>query len=213
VQPALQSQPRRDNVIQYYAANTAGPAGVLESSSINVRDALGEPLAEPQKERHKLYSLVLMTLVCQQWNGNKYGETGDYGHWRADQEVGTTPSGPKLYLGGTYQGHNIAALAVHGENRVIDYDFNHNNVFDSSAEHAESRLVRRLFALNQIYAPWSVASDGASPAKATARARQRHSLFATAASPHAEAHAKAIVKGYSTLLSDVTIYTSLESCA
>ena len=37
--------------------------------------------------------------------------------------------------------------------RIMDYEFNHNNVFDSTVEHAESRLVRRLFALNQIYAP------------------------------------------------------------
>lgn len=160
-----------------------------------------------------MYSLLLMTLVLQQWNGNKYGETGDYALWRADQEIGTTSTGGKVYFGGSYQGHNIAALAVDGEGRVIDYEFNHNNVFDSSAEHAESRLVRRLFALNQVYAPWSVAADGDRSDKATARARQRRSLFATAASPQAEADAEAIVKGYSTLLTDVTIYTSLESCA
>jgi tRNA(Arg) A34 adenosine deaminase TadA len=172
-----------------------------------------EPFENAQKERHRMYSLLLMTLVLQQWNGNKYGETGDYALWRAEQQLGTTPSGSKVYLGGSYQGHNIAALAVDGEGRVIDYDFNHNNVFDSSAEHAESRLVRRLFALNQVYAPWSLTADGDGCDQHAARARQRRSLFATAASPQAEADAEAIVKGYSTLLTDVTIYTSLESCA
>ncbi len=186
-------------------------------------------LSPEEEERHRIYSLMLMSLLESKWNGNKYGEIGDYGDWRAEQQIGTTKSGLKVYEGGTYLGHNIAAVAVDAEGRVIDFDFNHNAVFDSTVEHAESRLVRRVFALNQIYDPWlALSEDGSTPAneegvRHARRRRVRRNLFATegAAEPAAppekvaealEAKPEAPVP-YTTLLSDVTIYTSLESCA
>ena len=39
-----------------------------------------------------------------------------------------------------YLGHNIACIAVDGNGEIIDFDFNHNDFFRSSAEHAESRI-------------------------------------------------------------------------
>jgi len=81
-----------------------------------------------------------------------------------------------------YLGHNIACVAVDGNGEVIDFDFNHNNVFRSSAEHAEARMVRRLFSLAQIFDKWRTGT--LIPGKS---------------------------RGFS--LQDVTIYTSLESCA
>lgn len=35
-----------------------------------------------------------------------------------------------------------------------DIDFNHNDFFRSSAEHSESRMVRRLFSLTDIFDSW-----------------------------------------------------------
>ncbi|MEU2516633.1 hypothetical protein [Streptomyces syringium] len=171
------------------------------------------PIAPPAQERHRIYALLLMALIADRWNGNKYGETGDYGQWRAGQLLTTSPN---VYSGGSYLGHNIAALAVDADGRVIDFDFNHNEVFDSSVEHAESRLIRRVFALNQVYDPWQL--DRERPRRARdVPARQRHQLFATAVTDRAELvtarTAERVASGYSTLLSDVTVYTSLEPCA
>lgn len=163
------------------------------------------------KERHRIFSLLLMSIVYNYWNGNKYGETGDYGSWRERQLAGKTTAGDYFYEGGTYQGHNIGALAVDGEGRVIDYDFNCNTVFDSSVEHAESRLVRRVFALNQVYEPWA-ALDPTARSTAT-RPRQERKVFATAVTGRANSNLSAVSRNYSTLLEDVTLYTSLESCA
>ncbi|OBH93861.1 hypothetical protein A5678_05040 [Mycobacterium sp. E2733] len=180
------------------------------------------------KERHRIYSLLLCALIHDKWNGNKYGEVGDYGKWRKNQELATIEEGRNVYKGGSYLGHNIAALAVDGEGRIMDFDFNHNDVFDSTVEHAESRLVRRLFALTQIYDPWEALKPNDSlPGGLRAivgfdqRLEQRHSLFATAASdrPAPPRTGTDLDTGatplppYSTLLKDVTIYTSLESCA
>ena len=81
-----------------------------------------------------------------------------------------------------YVGHNIACVAVDGLGRIIDFDFNHNPFFRNTVEHAESRLVRRLFSLTDVFDSWRTG---------------RH----VNNKPHAA------------LLSEVTLYTSLESCA
>jgi tRNA(Arg) A34 adenosine deaminase TadA len=131
------------------------------------------------KERHYLYSLLVAALVSSYWNGNKRGQDGAY-PWRQKQRQ---PNG--IYSGGQYLGHNIACIGVDGSGEVIDFDFNHNEIFSSSVEHAESRLVRRVFSLAQVYDDW--------------RIRRPEDL------PRSQ--------GYANLLSDVTVYTSLESCA
>jgi tRNA(Arg) A34 adenosine deaminase TadA len=71
---------------------------------------------------------------------------------------------------------------VNGE--IIDFEFNHNDIFSSSAEHAEARLVRRIFNLNQIYDNWETHKPDLQPPS-----------------------------NYSTILNNVSVYTSLESCA
>jgi tRNA(Arg) A34 adenosine deaminase TadA len=138
-----------------------------------------DPISPQNAERHRLYSLLLMAILYNYWNGNKHGQTGDY-PWREKQKL---PNG--IYAGGRYLGHNIAAIAVDGNGEVIDFDFNHNNLFSSSVEHAESRLVRRIFSLTQLNDEWHVRLPSEPP---------------LGAAP-------------ATLLNNVTLYTSLESCA
>lgn len=153
-------------------------------------------MSEGLQERHRILSLCLMAVVARYWNGNKYGAFGLY-PWRERQRLAGHDESDGCYRGAPrlrpdaedydldYLGHNIACLAVDGRGEIIDFDFNHNEVLDSSVEHAESRLVRRVFSLTQIYDNWAT---GAEDAKREGRE-------------------------YSNILSDVTIYTSLESCA
>jgi tRNA(Arg) A34 adenosine deaminase TadA len=153
-------------------------------------------LAEPAvRERHRIYSYLLMKLIVRFWNGNKRGPLGKY-PLRAQQiDRPQTPPTPARYRGDMmdhpgglrvnwdrYLGHNIACLAVDGNGEIIDFDFNHNDMFRSSAEHAESRMVRRLFSLTNIFDNWRTGVPiGDRPRAAS--------------------------------LNGVTLYTSLESCA
>lgn len=134
---------------------------------------------EGAAERHTMYSLLTMALVAGYWNGNKRGPDGEY-PWRPKQRDNSG-----RYIGGNYLGHNIACIGIDGKGHVIDFDFNHNDLLNSSVEHAESRLIRRVFSLTQIYDDWAT----------------RGSYPSLQAIP------------YSTVLSDVTVYTSLESCS
>ncbi len=141
---------------------------------------LREPIPNvAEQERHRIFALMLMSLVHEYWNGNKRGRRGQY-PWNEDPAMGP-------HLDEDYLGHNIAAIAVNGDGTVLDFDFNHNRLFNSSAEHAEARLVRRAFALAQLSDTWRADVDGRPP-------------------PHRA------LDDYTTL-ADVTIYTSLESCA
>ena len=153
-------------------------------------------LADPgMQERHRIYSYLLMKLIHRFWNGNKRGPLGTYPQRAKQLDRAQVPADPKRYRGDMienpgglrvnwdrYLGHNIACLAVDGNGDIIDFDFNHNAIFRSSAEHAESRLVRRLFSLTNIFDSW----------KTGARFNGK---------PHAAS------------LGDVTLYTTLESCA
>ncbi len=134
-----------------------------------------------------------MKLIHRFWNGNKRGPLGTY-PLRVDQkdpvqqtpqryrgDMIENPEGPRINWD-RYLGHNIACIAVDGNGEIIDFDFNHNDFFRSSAEHAESRIVRRLFSLTDIFDSW--------------RTGQRIRDKPRAAS-----------------LNEVTLYTSLESCA
>jgi tRNA(Arg) A34 adenosine deaminase TadA len=103
--------------------------------------------------RHRVFSLLAMALIYDAWNGNKSGQWGDY-PFRAKQQIS-----PGLYAGDRYFGHNIACLAVDGNGEIMDFEFNHNNLFNSSAEHAEARLVRRIFSLNQIFDHWQTRDE------------------------------------------------------
>lgn len=134
------------------------------------------------QERHRIYSLMLMSLVHEYWNGNKRGRGGRY-PWNEQPD----PEHPERCLAEDYRGHNIAAIAVNRDGIVLDFEFNHNRLFNSSAEHAEARLVRRVFALAQLSDTW--------------RPTMARSL------------ADHLPRDDYTTLADVTIYTSLESCA
>jgi tRNA(Arg) A34 adenosine deaminase TadA len=140
-------------------------------------------LTAAQQERHRIYSYLLMAIIHHYWNGNKRGRHGEY-PWN-DTPALTDPS----WMHGDYRGHNIAALAVDGDGHILDFDFNHNELFNSSTEHAETRLVRRLYSLAQISDSW------------------------TAIPPSTAAVGNPAATGGYTSLSHVSIYTSLESCS
>jgi tRNA(Arg) A34 adenosine deaminase TadA len=112
------------------------------------------------QERHRLYMYLLMGIGWFYWCGNKDGRFGTYPY-----NDPATPQDPP-WLSGDYRGHNILAVAVDGRGQVVDFDFNHNNLFSSSAEHAEARLVRRLYALANVGGAWAPtdpdSSDGTS---------------------------------------------------
>ncbi len=103
-----------------------------------------------QAERHRIYSLAVMAITLYYWNGNKYGR---YVRYPLNEPLPVTSPGK---LGDDYVGHNISALIVDGDGYIIDMDFNHNEIFNSSVEHAESRLLRRTFSLSQIYDSWDL---------------------------------------------------------
>lgn len=107
-------------------------------------------LSDEVAERHRIYCLALMSLTLYYWNGNKYGR---YVTYPLNEMVPAINPGK---LGDDYIGHNIAALIVDGDGLIIDMDFNHNEIYNSSVEHAESRLLRRTFSLSQIQDSWDL---------------------------------------------------------
>jgi tRNA(Arg) A34 adenosine deaminase TadA len=135
-----------------------------------------------QAERHSIMSLLTLAIVFDAFNGNKRGATGEY-PWRPKQKVAEGRYGGDAF-GDRYIGHNIACLAVDDRGEIIDFEFNHNDIFNSSAEHAEARLVRRIFNLNQAFDHWRTIDP-----------------------------TQIVAVPYATVLSGVTLYTSLESCA
>ena len=140
------------------------------------------PIAASDAERHTMLSLLALALTADAFNGNKRGAIGEY-PWRSGQVIEPGRYRGDRY-GDRYFGHNIACLAVDGRGQIIDFEFNHNELYNSSAEHAEARLVRRIFNLNQVFDHWETIDPGA-----------------IADVP------------YANVLSAVTIYTTLESCA
>jgi tRNA(Arg) A34 adenosine deaminase TadA len=109
-------------------------------------------LEEGMKERHRLFGLLVFALLHHYFCGNKFGRGGKYPH----NDPIDADDGP--FLESDYVGHNIAALAVDGDGRIIDFEFNHNTMYRSSAEHAEARLVRRVYSLGQVHKAWNVSS-------------------------------------------------------
>ena len=165
-----------------------------EVVDVDLRRAAPELTEEGAKERHQIYCYLLMKLIVRFWNGNKRGPVGAY-PWRAKQIDPAAQPPNQRYRGDMaenpdrtrinwdrYLGHNIACVAVDGNGEIIDFDFNHNDFFRSTAEHAESRMVRRLFSLADIFDSWRTGQ----PPQGRSRAAS---------------------------LNDVTLYTSLESCA
>jgi tRNA(Arg) A34 adenosine deaminase TadA len=174
------------------------------------------PIEAGLAERHRLYSFLVLAILASQWNGNKYGNPGDYGEWRRRQLMEGLPAESGVYRGGSYLGHNIAAIAVDARGTVVDFEFNHNQIFNSSVEHAESRLLRRLFSLSKISDSWQVVKAvGHMAAEGAGQSTAKPFAFAVSAPPAHEPRVGVSARrvSYTELLTDVTIYTSLESCA
>jgi tRNA(Arg) A34 adenosine deaminase TadA len=106
------------------------------------------PIDPALEERHRLYFYLLMAIGWNYWNGYKRGRSGTY-PWNDPPEPEDPP-----WFDGEYRGHNILAIGVDYLGRVVDFDFNHNALFNSSAEHAEARLVRRLYGLANVGGAW-----------------------------------------------------------
>jgi tRNA(Arg) A34 adenosine deaminase TadA len=186
---------------------TPPPPGFADQDPINqywdkqLRDIVSVDLSKdaPEladdavKERHRIYCHLLMKLIVRFWNGNKRGPIGTY-PLRAQQieaqeaqgrrykgDMIANPEGARINWD-RYLGHNIACIAVDGNGEIIDFEFNHNDFFRSTAEHAESRMVRRLFSLADVRDGWKTGTP----------LPDRSRAFS---------------------LNDVTLYTSLESCA
>lgn len=147
---------------------------------------------EAVKERHRIYCHLLMKLITRFWNGNKRGPFGSY-PLRAGQiepiQSSEPPQPTRRYRGDMindpdpalsrvnwdrYLGHNIACIAVDGNGEIIDFDFNHNDFFRSSAEHAKSRMVRRLFSLTDVFDSWKT---GRVPGKPRAASLTKVTLY------------------------------------
>jgi tRNA(Arg) A34 adenosine deaminase TadA len=169
--------------------------GALVDVSVNLRKDAPELEQDEVKERHRIFCYLLMKLIVRFWNGNKRGPLGTYPLRQRQIDRAQVPDKPARYRGemmanpgglrinwDRYLGHNIACLAVDGNGDIIDFDFNHNDFFRSSAEHAESRMVRRLFSLTDVFDGWNTG-------------------------------ARKLDKPHIASLSDVTLYTTLESCA
>jgi tRNA(Arg) A34 adenosine deaminase TadA len=166
--------------------------------SVDLGKAAPELADDAVRERHQIYCLLLMKLIHRFWNGNKRGPLGAYPR-RVKQLEAAQPT--QRYRGDMipdpdrlrvnwdrYLGHNIACVAVDGNGEIIDFDFNHNDFFRSSAEHAESRMVRRLFSLTDIFDSWRTGPNWKSGVPLRDKPR-------------------------TISLQEVTLYTSLESCA
>jgi tRNA(Arg) A34 adenosine deaminase TadA len=155
------------------------------------------PISPGEVERHRIYALLTLAIGRHYWNGNRHGARGDYPQRQQQRDIHHSPQ--DLYEGGDYHGHNIVAIAVNGQGQVVDFDFNHNALFNSSAEHAEARLLRRLFALAQL---------DVSPPE---RAQGSRTLLPVFNLPGGVE--RLVPATYGNLLREYTIYTSLESCA
>jgi len=162
------------------APDPANPLSAWWDRPVADLATLPDPGFGPEmQERHRIFALLLSATVAWYFNGNKRGLTGEY-PWRKRQLLSNG-----LYMGGEYFGHNIACIAVDGTGRPIDFDFNHNDLFRSTVEHAESRLVRRVFSIASNATDWETRNPIDPPN----------------------------LSDYGTILSDVTVYTSLESCS
>lgn len=107
------------------------------------------PIDPVLAERHTIHAGLLAAIVDSWWNGNSRGaRDSDYPMRAAQRREDGSYLGDRL--GDRYLGHNIAAIAVDASGRVRDLDFNHNALYDSSVQHAEARLVRRLFDLDGL---------------------------------------------------------------
>ncbi len=183
-----------------------GRLNEIWSNDVSELVQLPDPnLSLESRERHAVYCYLVMALVEHSWAGHKRGSDGTY-PWCPRQVNSRKP----------YLGHNIACVAVNSHGRVIDFDFNHNELFNSSIEHAEARLVRRLFSLLQLASSEiPLRPQRLNPEPSTWAQRLLNGLGEVIETISFEAGDRERGKQshYSRLLTGTTVYTSLESCA
>jgi tRNA(Arg) A34 adenosine deaminase TadA len=185
---------------QMQRLHAAPSADELVDAAYSLLNILFAPptIKDPEvQERHQIYCYLLFSLLNEYWNPYKHGFDGQY-PW-----LGVHRPTQSQYLG-----HNIACIAVDAYGRVIDFDFNHNELFNSSIEHAEARLLRRLFALNHHLRPHQSDSDIFKNAT-----RSLSTYVSEQVLKKLETEFSSRWSHYNMALSEVTIYTSLESCA
>ena len=71
---------------------------------------------------------------------------GDFDQKRPDQLAAYAAVEPKRSFG-DYLGHNIGAVLVNGDSRVVCFALNRSIELNSTLEHAEARCVRAAFAI------------------------------------------------------------------
>lgn len=122
---------------------------VSDLCEVTVPPPAQAPAWSQWQERHRLYMYLLLYLGWYYWCGFKDGRDGQY-PWNDTPQ----PSDPQ-WLSMDYRGHNILAVAADPQGRIVDFDFNHNTLFNSSAQHAEARLVKRLYSLASVGGAWA----------------------------------------------------------
>ena len=161
------------------------------------------PTTPEEQERHRIYCYLLLYLLNEHWNPYKYGCEGEY-PWAEGTNARRS----------SYLGHNIAAIAVSPTGRIVDFDFNHNELFNNSAEHAEARLLRRLFALGKQFAE---RLDGEYRDEDSNKKQSVSVLHSDNGRYPShwwyDPEYTMFRTHYGRTLSRITIYTSLESCA
>jgi len=113
-----------------------------------------EELRKCWNNRMNIYCYALLTILSQNHNGNKKGcfienrdptRTKQFSGELVNEAKHPTKKFVYQHEQESYHGHNIAALAVDENGSIISYSFNHVTVFKSTTEHAEERLVDKLF--------------------------------------------------------------------
>lgn len=189
--PLLQSMLDNALLVENFCKND--PSIATEAAkAAPLRKLFEDPDVAPDPgefERHSIYSLLLLAITYHYFNPNKRGRAGP----RSGVTYGYPPPAGAggNFLDSDYIGHNICALIVDGAGEIIDFDFNHNEIFNSSVEHAESRLVRRAFSMSNIFDTWNLPG-----------------VISLASDKKVPDNAK-----YSKMLKETTVYTTLESCA
>jgi len=99
---------------------------------------MADELSPGARERRTVFAHLAGALACANFNHRKYGVEGRY-----PRSLAAAAASERVE---SYAGHNVCALAVDKDGRVADFAFNHNALFGSPVEHAESRLMKQLLA-------------------------------------------------------------------
>ncbi len=98
-----------------------------------IMDVEPPELSDEERERHNIYMLLTLTLVYDTWciRKDKPDVVEEYEQFEPGRDFNE------------YVGHNIGALLVGEDNRIVTASMNNNYLYNNSTEHAESRLVRK----------------------------------------------------------------------